>query len=233
MPPTTSGPPATIPLFYFNETTALWVQEGTATLAGTAPNQYYEGTVSHFTYWNADQVTTTIRVIGCTQDDTGAKVANADVDSYGSDYSGHDHVTSNNNCDFAVAIRKGSVANVVAQVGNRSSSPAHVGPSQVDIVLSAPLVLSPAGAPPLIIEQPRPQTVQADSYASFHVEAVGSPVLRYQWQRDGVDIVDQTTPFLYVYPTQVSDNAATFKAVVTNPYGSATSDTADCCSHCW
>ena len=135
------NPPATIPLFYFNESTGLWVQEGTATLAGTAPNQYYEGTVSHFTYWNADQVIDTIRVIGCTQDDQGAKVSDADVDSYGSDYSGHDHVTSNANCDFAVAIRKGSVANVVAQVGKRSSSPARVGPSQVDIVLTAPLVL--------------------------------------------------------------------------------------------
>jgi hypothetical protein len=219
------SPPATIPLFYFNETTALWVQEGTATLAGTAPNQYYEGTVSHFTYWNADQVTDTIRVIGCIQDDKGAKVTGADVDSYGSDYSGHDHVTSNANCDFAVAIRKGGVANVVAQVGNRSSSPARVGPSQVDIVLSAPLVLSAAGSPPLITEQPQPQTVQVDSYASFHVEAVGSPVLRYQWQRDGVDIVDQTTPFLYVYPTRVADNAARFTAVVTNAYGSATSNT--------
>jgi|GEM_PF-1984839 len=217
--------PATIPLFYFNETTALWVQEGTATLAGTPPNQYYEGTVSHFTYWNADQVTDTIRVIGCTQDDTGAKVANAEVSSYGSDYSGRNTVTSNSNCDFAVAIRKGGVANVVAQLGNRSSSPARVGPSQVDIVLSAPLVLSPGGAPPLIIEQPQSQTVQVDSYASFHVEAVGSPVLRYQWQRDGVDIVGETTQFLYVYPTRVTDNAATFKAVVTNPYGSATSNT--------
>jgi hypothetical protein len=218
--------PATIPLFYFNEITALWVQEGTATLAGTAPNQYYEGTVSHFTYWNADQVTDTIRVIGCTQDDKGAKVANAEVSSYGSDYSGSNTVYSNSNCDFAVAIRKGSVANVVAQVGNRSSSPARVGPSQVDIVLSAALVLSPAGAPPLIIEQPHSQTVQVDSYVSFHVEAVGSPVLRYQWQRDGVDIIGETTQFLSLYPVRVSDSAARFTAVVTNAYGNATSEVA-------
>jgi len=217
--------PATIPLFYFNETTGLWVQEGTATLAGTAPNQYYEGTVSHFTYWNADQVTDTIRVIGCILDDRGDKVAGADVDSYGSDYSGHDHVTSNANCDFAVAIRRGGVANVIARSGNRSSGPAHVGPSQVDIVLSSPLVLSTAGAPPLIIEQPQPQTVQVDSYASFHVDAVGSPVLRYQWRRDGVDMVGETTPFLSVYPVRAADNAARFTAVVTNAYGSATSDT--------
>ena len=65
------SPPATVPLFYFNETTGLWVEEGTAALAGTAPNQYYEGTVSHFTFWNADQRINTIRVTGCMQDAAG------------------------------------------------------------------------------------------------------------------------------------------------------------------
>ena len=218
--------PATIPLFYFNETTGLWVEEGTAALAGTAPNQYYEGTVSHFTYWNADQVTDTIRVIGCVQDSNGVSVAGAEVSSYGSNYSGSNSVFSNAKCDFAVAIRKGGVANIVARVGNRSSSPARVGPSQVDIVLPSALVLSTAGAPPLIVEQPQSQTVQVDSYVSFHVDAVGSPVLRYQWQRNGVDIAGETTQFLSIYPVLVSDNAASFKAVVTNAYGSATSDDA-------
>jgi hypothetical protein len=218
--------PATIPLFYFNEASGLWVQEGTATLAGTAPNQYYEGTVSHFTYWNADRVTDTIRVLGCTQDSAGAPVAVVDVDSYGSDYSGHDHVASNLDCRFAVAISKGSIANIVAQSGNRSSSPARVGPSQTDIVLSSALVLSTGGAPPLIIEQPQSQTVQVDSYVSFRVDAVGSPLLRYQWQRNGVDIVGETTQFLSIYPVRVTDNAARFTAVVTNPYGSATSEVA-------
>ena len=216
--------PATIPLFYFNETTGLWVEEGTATLAGTAPNEYYEGTVSHFTYWNADQVIDTIRVIGCVQDEAGAKVTGAEVSSYGSNYSGRNSVFTNANCDFAVAIRKGSIANVVAQVGNRSSSPARVGPSQVDIVLGSALVLSAGGVPPLIVEQPQSQTVQVDSYVSFHVDAIGSPELRYQWQRNGVDIVGETTQFLSLYPVRVGDSAALFTAVVTNPYGSATSD---------
>ena len=218
--------PATIPLFYFNETSGLWVQEGTATLAGAAPNQYYEGTVSHFTYWNADRVLDTIRVLGCVQDSTGANVAAADVDSYGSDYSGHDHVTSNVDCKFAVAILKGGVANIVAQVGNRSSNPARVGPSQVDIVLSSALVLSTGGAAPLIIEQPQSQTVQVDSYASFRVEAIGSPVLRYQWMRNGVAITGETTEFLSINPVRVGDNAASFTAMVTNPYGSTTSNAA-------
>ena len=220
------SPPATIPLFYFNEQTGLWVPEGTATLAGTAPTQYYEGTVSHFTYWNADDVTQTIRVLGCVADSAGGNVAGAEVDSYGSDYTGHDQVFSNSSCNFAVAIRKGSVATIVAQLGNRSSGPARVGPSQVDITLSSSLVLSSAGAAPLIIEQPQSQTVQVDAYAAFHVDAVGSPDLRYQWQRNGVNLAGETTQFLTVNPAVVGDNAASFTAVVTNPYGTATSNAA-------
>ena len=50
-----STPPPTIPLFFFDESTGLWKEEGTATIQGIAPNQYYEGTVTHFSYWNADQ----------------------------------------------------------------------------------------------------------------------------------------------------------------------------------
>ena len=218
--------PATIPLFYLNESTGLWVQEGTATLAGTAPNQYYEGTVSHFTTWNADQVIDTIRVIGCVQDASGTRVAGAEVASYGSDYSGRDSVASNLNCDFAVAIRRGGVANIGAQLGNRSSSAARVGPSQVDIVLSGALVLSTGGMPPLIVEQPQSHTVQVDGYAYFRVEAIGSPVLRYQWKRNGVIIAGETSETLSLYPVLVGDNGASFTVTVTNPYGSAISDAA-------
>ncbi len=42
--------PATIPLWYFNETNGLWKEEGTATRIGNA----YVGDVSHFSYWNCD-----------------------------------------------------------------------------------------------------------------------------------------------------------------------------------
>jgi len=51
--------PTTTFLYYFDEATGLWVAEGTATLRGTAPSQYYEGTVGHFTTWNAAMPTAT------------------------------------------------------------------------------------------------------------------------------------------------------------------------------
>jgi len=42
--------PASIPLWYFNETTGIWEEEGEATLQ----DGKYVGTVSHFSSWNCD-----------------------------------------------------------------------------------------------------------------------------------------------------------------------------------
>ncbi len=42
--------PASIPLWYFNETNGLWKEEGRATKTGNN----YVGEVSHFSYWNCD-----------------------------------------------------------------------------------------------------------------------------------------------------------------------------------
>ncbi|MCT4630890.1 hypothetical protein [Winogradskyella sp.] len=42
--------PATIPLWYFDETNGYWKEEGFATLQGNM----YVGTVSHFSFWNCD-----------------------------------------------------------------------------------------------------------------------------------------------------------------------------------
>lgn len=46
----TGNAPATIPLWFFDESKGLWVQQGTATKTGNN----YVGTVSHFTWWNCD-----------------------------------------------------------------------------------------------------------------------------------------------------------------------------------
>jgi len=45
-----SSAPASIPLWYVDQSTGLWKEEGSATKQGTA----YVGTVKHFTYWNCD-----------------------------------------------------------------------------------------------------------------------------------------------------------------------------------
>ena len=42
--------PASIPLWYFNDSTGRWIQQGTATRSGNN----YVGQVGHFSYWNCD-----------------------------------------------------------------------------------------------------------------------------------------------------------------------------------
>lgn len=42
--------PAAIPLWYFNDTTGRWMEQGRATKQGNA----YVGTVKHFSFWNCD-----------------------------------------------------------------------------------------------------------------------------------------------------------------------------------
>ncbi len=42
--------PASIPLWFFDETKGMWIEQGTATKTGNN----YVGTVSHFTWWNCD-----------------------------------------------------------------------------------------------------------------------------------------------------------------------------------
>lgn len=77
------SPPSTMDMWYYNTTTGQWVKEGTLTLNGTAPNQYYQGTVTHFSTWNADYRYDTTCVTGKVVDASGNPVRNARVDSEG------------------------------------------------------------------------------------------------------------------------------------------------------
>jgi hypothetical protein len=138
--------PATIPLFFFDTSSGRWVQEGTATLAGTAPNQYYEGTVSHFSTWNADQVMNTVRVNMCVVDSTGARVAGATVFSDGVDYSGTSSATSDAAGNVSVAIRSNSQATVTSLSGSLLSNTVRVGPFAVDSTVSTCLALGATGS---------------------------------------------------------------------------------------
>ena len=84
--------PAMYPLYHLNETTGRWVQEGTATLQTDVVTgaQYYEGTVTHFSVWNADQeITRSSLVLGSDQGGAACTVqAGLRVVAEGIDYNG-------------------------------------------------------------------------------------------------------------------------------------------------
>lgn len=133
IPLATRGVPTpTIPLFWFDTSTGVWIEEGTAALAGTAPDQYYEGTVTHFTTWNADQYYNTVLVSGCVKDAAGALVVGAQVYSDGIDYSGTASALTDANGNFSVAMKRNGEGTLTGQSGTRFSNTLSVGPSDVD-----------------------------------------------------------------------------------------------------
>jgi uncharacterized protein YfaP (DUF2135 family) len=140
------NPPATIPLFYFDASSGRWVQEGTATLAGSGANRYYEGSVSHFSTWNADQVSNTVQVTGCVADAAGNRVAGATVGSDGVDYSGTSSTTTDSAGNFTISSRLNSSATLVALSGGVLTNTLRVGPYAANATLPGCLTLSQTGA---------------------------------------------------------------------------------------
>ena len=84
---------------------------------------------------------------------------------------------------------------------------------------------------PTITGQPSTQPVCPGGTAAFSVTATGEGTLSYQWQKDGVDLVDgghysgATSPTLSVTPADASD-VARYRSVVTNAGGSSSSNDA-------
>lgn len=217
-----ANPPASIPLFYFNETTGRWVEEGSATLLGSAPKQYYEGQVAHFSYWNADQIQSTIYVNGCLVDAAAKPISGAMVQTVGLDYSGIANDTSNAAGKFRVAIQKGGRASLYAESINATGALV-VGPSSSDINLTTCLIVSGAAALPVILEQPKNMSIEPGWPAFFHVVASGSLSLKYQWKRNGVNIIGANSDWYMKDANSYGENGAIYTVVVSNVSGSVTS----------
>jgi glucose/arabinose dehydrogenase len=79
--------------------------------------------------------------------------------------------------------------------------------------------------PPSITQHPANLTVAAGQQASFTVAATGSQPLGFQWQRNGSNISGATNPTLS-FTAASGDNGAMYRAVVSNAFGTATSNSA-------
>lgn len=79
---------------------------------------------------------------------------------------------------------------------------------------------------PQITSHPQSKTVGVGQSASFTVAASGTQPLSYQWQRNGVAISGATAATYTLASASTADNGAMFRAVVTNSFGSATSNSA-------
>jgi hypothetical protein len=214
VPEGAGSPPLTIPLYYFKESTGLWVREGTATLAGSRPQQYYEGQVSHFTVWNADQPYETIFINGCVVNTSGQPV-DATVMSEGIDYIGSATVFTTADGKFKVPARRSSQVQVSASSGGNQDAVV-VTTGLTDMTLPACLVV--AQKPPVIVVQPTSLTLAFGMLETLSVTANNAQ--QYKWYRNG-ELISSGSRNLAIFGS--ASAAGTYRVVVSNAYGSVTS----------
>lgn len=83
-----------------------------------------------------------------------------------------------------------------------------------------------ANQAPQVTTQPQSQTRSAGQSVSFTVAASGTSPLTYQWQRNTAAIAGATSATYTIASVAASDNGAQFRCVVTNAFGTATSNPA-------
>src|SRR5882762_4448388 len=91
---------------------------------------------------------------------------------------------------------------------------------------AATLTVNPTPVGPSITKQPTSQTVVAGQTATFSVTASGTPLLSYQWQKNGTAITGASSASYTTPATSMSDTGAQFTVVVSNAAGSVTSSAA-------
>jgi len=83
-----------------------------------------------------------------------------------------------------------------------------------------------AADPPAITLPPADRTVAVGTSATFTVSATGAAPLTYRWRRNGNLITGATGTSYTLANAQLGDSGALFDVIVSNDFGSATSDTA-------
>ncbi|TAE47865.1 MAG: hypothetical protein EAZ89_16700 [Bacteroidetes bacterium] len=110
--------PATIPLWYLDEETGLWMEEGQATRNGNE----YVGTVSHFTDWNCDSPEGTGTVKGRIVDCNGEPVPNLRLNI------GQGTTTTDINGNFCRRVPANTPFSITSDGGVIEIAPVNVGP---------------------------------------------------------------------------------------------------------
>src|SRR5204863_358250 len=88
---------------------------------------------------------------------------------------------------------------------------------------AATLTVNAAAVAPTITTAPASQTVTAGQTATFTVVAAGTAPLSYQWQNNGTRRSSDLAASYTTPATTTADSGATFRVMVNNSAGTATS----------
>jgi glucose/arabinose dehydrogenase len=117
-------------------------------------------------------------------------------------------------------------ANLAAGSNTIRLTTINLGQPNVDHLQLGAAAPPPPPTAPTITTQPQSQTVAAGASATFTVAASGTAPLSFQWQRDGASIAGATGSSFTLTSAQSSDSGASFRCVVSNSAGTATSTAA-------
>ncbi len=116
--------PATIPLWFFNDSTGLWKQEGSAVKNGDA----YSGEVSHFSFWNCDDPYEFVKIQAHVVNAAGLAVSGAKVEiSSSNGASAYDYTDANGYVDGFVPKNQSLSLQIINTCGQAAYS-GSVGP---------------------------------------------------------------------------------------------------------
>lgn len=88
------------------------------------------------------------------------------------------------------------------------------------------VTVHPPMSPPAFTTQPISQNLYSGQTAYFRVAVSGPPDITYQWQKNGVDILDATNPYYHTPQVTMSDSGSVFTCVAANSAGSVSSQPA-------
>jgi hypothetical protein len=117
--------PPTMPSWGFAEATGLWKQLGgnfakSACGGGGAADNYYEGPISHLSWWNADYQYQATCLTGKVED-AGQPVSGALITCEGLDYLGRSEAYTDSNGSFCVEVKAGTDFSCAAAKGSFKS----------------------------------------------------------------------------------------------------------------
>ena len=115
--------PATMKSWGFNRDSGLWEEDANFTKTCSGDSGYYEGTASHFSYWNADNPITTSCLHGKITDPSGRAVDGARIQCSGTNYQGSSEAYSSQDGTFCAPAKAGGQYRCVAAKGGFASAP--------------------------------------------------------------------------------------------------------------